>query len=1128
MNRFARTGMLFAAVTTVAIYEARAQSVTTGAIEGRVIDEKGEPQVGIAVWAIGPTGEPATGMTDERGVYKITELMPGEYNVTFFLLDEVQITRKHIDVRPNDTVNLVQKIKSSELPGTVFEIHDRPPQIRQDSYEKKEVYDRKAIERQPNPGRDIAGVAGNTPGTHNDGVGLAVGGATGLENRFLVDGIDITGLTYGQQGTPVLSEFIEEIEVISGGFGAEWGRAIGGIINTVTKSGSNTLRGSVFGTYTPGFLTRRGQSTPVNASSIDVEGNRAYAMDFGAEVSGPIIKDKLFFFAGFAPQLSRTDYTRITKRQTDCRTLLPNGQLSGCDPRLTSQGGYADGAPDIDPSTGFYITDEVDRDVRAATSQTYSIIGKLNLALTPKDQAMVSFIAVPTKSETPGLYGLPSTGGKSSGLTTDASARWTSKLNDDKTEVQAIVAWHRSTVTSGSIDPALDSVPRQVLRDGNLGLWSSLGGESARTTQGCADGTFGGSDPYPAITNCPMNTVTYAIGGPGSLQRDREDRRMGRVTITHRAKAAGSHEIKAGLDVEQDQKTTARLFSGGAFIQNSVGAGQIDVTRWVQLAPMGSTDPRFDQTCRTDDPNPSGATGGTLSFACHYISGTPGAPHTMVEGETINWAAFLRDSWRPITNLTINAGLRYEEQRMRYAENLQGTQDALTASLLGKNAMTLKGNWAPRLGVIWDPTELGRSKIYASWGRHFESIPMDINDRSFGGEVSYVQTYQAGGTQPCGPTDPQLGGPNGIGCLTPNGLPADEQLLGSSGVLVAPGIKAQYMDEVLTGVEYQLAEDLKVGVSYQNRRLGRVIEDVSTDGANTYLIANPGEWSADEERKLEERIARIDDPVVKGRYERQLKMFKGIRMFDKPSRTYDALEVTIQRQFSRGLMIRGAYTHSRVMGNYPGSVSYDNGQIDPNISSQYDLIELLANRHGKLPQDRPHSVKIDGNYTFDLGQTDALTVGTRIRYLSGIPKNALGAHSVYGPDESFLLPRGAMGRSEYEHGVDVHLSYGRKISKTMVAEIYVDVFNLYNKQGTFDTDQTYAPAVRLATAQGGASSENNVNPIVGGQYEDLIWAKTIDAQGNESSVPTARNPNFGKTASRYAPTSARIGFRLTF
>ncbi len=62
-------------------------------------------------------------------------------------------------------------------------------------------------------------------------------------------------------------------------------------------------------------------------------------------------------------------------------------------------------------------------------------------------------------------------------------------------------------------------------------------------------------------------------------------------------------------------------------------------------------------------------------------------------------------------------------------------------------------------------------------------------------------------------------------------------------MLVAPGIKPQYLDEIIAGFEYEILDDLKIGVSYQNRRLGRVIEDVSTDGANTYIIANPGEWS---------------------------------------------------------------------------------------------------------------------------------------------------------------------------------------------------------------------------------------------------------------------------------------------
>jgi hypothetical protein len=1099
------------------------QSMTTGAVEGRVTD-KGtkEPLVGVTVIAAGATPEPQTALTDGDGAYKITDLLPGDYTVTFYV-DKLVVTRRGIHVSANNQVTVNQALALTGT-ATIYEIHDVPVQIDQSTTTKGGKFDRRFREKTPQPNRGIEGTATATAGANNDGIGLAFSGSTSLENRYLVDGIDITGLTYGSLGTPVISEFIEETEVIAGGYNAEWGRAIGGIINAVTKTGSNTFRGSVFGTLAPAILTRRGRSTPVNASSIDVTAERAYSADFGFDLGGPIIKDRLFFYVGFAPQLSRTDYTRITKRQTDCRARLPSGELSTCDARLTSAGGHADGSADIDPATGFYLTDELDREVRSATSQQYSAIGKLNLAVSPTDQAQFSVIAVPGKAETPGIYGLPSSGGRSNGLTTDTALRWSSKLNDNKTEIEALVAWHRSTNNSGSIDPTLDDQPRQILQDGNLGTWSALGGESQKTALGCADTQPGGSDPYPYLAeNCPMSSPSsYAIGGPGNIQHDREERRMGRLGITQRGHLLGGHEIKAGVDFEQDLKTASRIYSGGAFIQNSVG-NQVQVTRWVQLAPLGNADPRFDQRCHTADPNSTSAFGGTLEFACDYLEGTAGAPGTLIGGETVNWSAYLRDSWRLRRNLTINVGARYEEQRLRYASNLRGTVDALTGNHIGSDAMNLQGNIAPRLGVIWDPTEEGRSKVFASWGRFFESIPMDINDRSFGGEVSYVQTFATASGSKCGPIDPKLGGANGLGCLTPSSPPNLEQLLGSSGVLVAPGIKAQYMDEVLVGAEYQIEPDLKIGVTYQNRRLGRVIEDVSTDGANTYIIANPGEFAMAEQKKLEKQIALADDPKVQERLQKQLDLYKGIRMFDRPERTYSAIELSIAHQFSRGLMMMASYTHSRTHGNYPGSISYDNGQVDPNISSQYDLIELLANRRGALPQDRPHSLKLDGYYTFDLGKVQNLTIGTRARLISGIPKSALGAHYLYGADESFVLPRGVLGRGEMEHAIDLHLAYARKLGKGVSAEVFIDIFNLYNRQATFDTDQTYAPQFRA-----GGGGENNVNPIVGGTYEDLLWAKAIDNAGNETFTPTARNPNFGRTTSRYAPSSARLGFRLTF
>jgi len=1091
---------------------AAAQSVTTGAIQGRVVERATqEPMAGVTVIVTSPALiEPQTAFTDEDGRYKITELPPGTYVATFYAEDS-ELRRTGITVSANQVTPVFQRIKR----GEVVEIDAPPPPIDVTTTNRGGKLDRKFLEAIPLPSRTADGAAGAQPGAHNDGVGISFSGSTSLENRYLVDGIDITGLTFGDVGTPILNEFVEEVEVLTGGYNAEWGRAIGGIVNIVTKRGGNHVRGSVFGTLRPSFLAAKGDAAPVNASSIDVTSDRAYSADFGVELGGPIVRDRVWFYAGVAPQLARTDFTRTTKRQTDCRKLLPSGTLSHCDARSAAEGGFADGAPDLDPATGFVLTEELDREVRTSTSRSLTAIGKLDVALTPKQQGRVSAIVVPSRSASPALLGLPTTGRRSTGMTIDTAARWAAKLDDDRTELEALVAWHGATFDSGAADRALDRTPAQTLFGGDLGRWSALGGESAPTTRGCTDG--GPGDPFPGITNCPM--AGYGIGGPGALAHDREDRYAVRLSALRRARLAGTHELKAGIDVEDDRKVTARQLSGGAAIENS--GSIVDVTRWVRLGAPDATDPELDRTCST--PDADGTTGAaTKSFRCAYVGARAGDPHAWVRGRTRHRAAYLRDSWQPRANLTLNAGVRYEEQEMFYASNLRGTTDPLTGTRYGETAMHLRGNVAPRLGAIWDPSELGRSKLFVAWGRFFEAIPMDINDRSFGGEVSYRQTFGAGSAPfPCGPPDARLGIANGAGCLTPSGAPSAEQLIGSSGVLVAPGIRAQYLDELLAGGEYVLGDDVKLGVTLQHRRLGRVIEDVSTDGAATYIIANPGEWSTDEERALAERIARTADPVARDRLAHQLAMFRGIRRFDRPQRDYVALEVSLARRFTRGLFVQAAYTYSRTEGNFPGSVSYDNGQIDPNISSQYDLIELLANRRGPLPQDRPHSLKLDSYYRFDLGVDDALTIGARLRAVSGTPINALGGHALYGPDESFLLPRGQLGRTPMMHGADLHVAYARKLPRGMAAEVFVDVFNVYDHQGTFAVDATYAPRFRRD------GSESNANPISGGTYEDLIWAKAIDG-GTETARPVARNPNFGKTVSRYAPASAQVGFRLTF
>jgi len=1123
--RSLRLTVLLTFVLSFASLQARAQSPTTGAIAGVVTDENGAGLGGVTVIVSSAGTVAQTAITEGNGSYKITDLTPGDYLVTMYF-SETTIERKNVPVGIQKTTPVYQKIDTTK--GEVIRVEGKTPAIDPTSTAQGITIDKDYLKNIPVPGRTFDDALGAAAGSQGDGIGVAFSGSSSLENQYYVDGVNTTGLTYGTVGSPIINDFIEEIEIITGGYNAEYGRATGGIVNVVTKTGSNEFKGSIFTYIQPGFFTAAAERTPRNAGSIDIKGDLGYSADVGFELGGPIIKDKLWFYVGFAPAFQRVDYTRETKRQTDCRLLQDDGSLGGCVPS------NADTSADLDPETGYYITDTLDTEVRHATSRVYNLLGKINYSATPEQQGQLGISAQPYSSRTPGLYGPAAIGDKDQGLTIDVSAKWTSKFNNGKTEVEASVGIHRDTYENHALDPTLENQPLQLLLQGNLGVWGPGFGETQSTNDGCKDGGPGSNDAYPYITNCPMNSRYYLIGGPGGLADNTVQRQAGRIGVTQRVKAGGTHEIKAGIDFENNQTNFSRAYSGGAQIYNYVGT-EIDVYRNVAITDQNSTDPRFDQTCFTPA-NPIDPDAPTM-LKCDYLSGTPGDPGTIVEGNTFNWSAYLRDSWQIKPNLTLNAGIRMEEQRLRYAKFLQGQADPYTGETYGKNALVLRNQFAPRLGLLYDWTREGRSKAYGHWGRFYESIPMAINNFSFGNPVSYEQDYTAA---LCGTPDPDnnndgvgdIGGPDGTACVNTSAM-ADirQEVYGAGGSIVAPGVKGQYLDEWVAGVEYEVVDDLKLGISLQDRRFGRVIEDVSLDNANTYIVSNPGEFSKEDEEELADKIAMEQDPSRKAKLERQLEMFKGIRIFDKPRRDYTALTFTLVRRFNKNLFTQASYTYSRALGNYPGLVNYDDGVVLPNASTQYDLIELLANRIGPLPQDRPHYIKLDSYYTFDMKKAGQLTAGIRFRALSGTPVNVLGPHYLYGSNQSFLVPRGSYGRSSFEHGLDVQVAYGRKfqVSKhPMTAEVFVDFFNIYNNQGTFGVDESYASIVRQNAPGAGGGTIQAANPVSGGSFEDVIWVKTIDRDGAETGTPIGRNPNFGKVTSRYAPMYARFGARITF
>ena len=141
------------------------------------------------------------------------------------------------------------------------------------------------------------GVQPDTAATQGRAAPLAIYGSTSIENLYLVDGVNTNDVKQSFQGTILPPEAIEEVEVKTGGYGAEYGHAVGGIINAVTRSGGNVFHGDVFGYYnSPGM---RADVKVTDQDILAAEQTTIDRWDAGADLGGYILKDRLWFFGSY-------------------------------------------------------------------------------------------------------------------------------------------------------------------------------------------------------------------------------------------------------------------------------------------------------------------------------------------------------------------------------------------------------------------------------------------------------------------------------------------------------------------------------------------------------------------------------------------------------------------------------------------------------------------------------------------------------------------------------------------------------------------------------------------------------------------------------------------------------------
>ena len=1091
---------------------ARAQgSLTVGTLRGVIRDQAaGEPAIGATVVATSPAlqGEQVV-ITDETGQYFLTALPPGIYTLTVYYNDAT-FSRSNvlIQIGKEAVVNVtVNSATASGAPkGEVITISGSAPIVDQGST-KTGISITDDYTRNIPVGRTFGAVVGAAAGAQGDAYGISLSGATSAENVYIVEGINTTDTGFGGISSNLPNEFISETEVITGGYNAEYGRATGGIINVVTKQGSNEFHGSVFGYFRPGAFVSDAQAITRQGQSIDTATNLDYQFDLGAELGGPIIKDKLWFHVGFNPSMQKRTTTRFVQRQVDEND---------------------DGIPDVDPDTGFTETENVSSSDIPRELQTYFFTAKINGAVDQNNQFQISAFGNPSSRED--LLEHSSIVTRNPNQTRwavdegayDFAGKWTSKLNNGKTQIDAVVGYHHGFTDESTLDGGELGVQDQpwVYYNYQRSLYDFADLEGADRIAGCQDG--GPNDPYPNIVNCPV--IDYAEGGLSFLEQRTNTRTSGAISITQRVKAAGYHVFKAGMDGELATYDATHSYTAGQRWRRSANTAAGAPGRW-QLR-------EFYRVVRNlnpgEDPSMVDLADGQ-SLCANDRAICEAADQTQASTTNRNLAAFVQDSWQIRPNLTLNLGLRWEQQVGYVAEELAG-RTSPDGEIIPDRAYELNSNWAPRIGFIYDPTKEGKSKLFGHYGLFYENVPMDINVRAFGGEIINLTVYNfnrrpegAGGYDPNCNVDhtPGMSSEALVARLSQCTDTFPQAILGGGYEYVSPGLRGQRTDELILGAEYEIMSDLTVGANYVRRTMPVVIEDISVDGGNTYLITNPGFNFDDEAEKLQaesDRLAMSSDPTdqsLSALYAQRADQLAYVKRLQKPVRDYDALQILARQRPTKASLLQASYTYSSSRGNYPGLFSTETLQLDPNLTSLYDLPELMGNRYGKMGLDRPHNLKVDGFYLFDLKKAGQIVAGASWRTQSGLPHNALAQHIIYGDAESYLLPRGQIPRSPVTTQVDVRLSYGYRLNKNTTLEGFVNVFNLFNQQDELDIDEEY--------------TQDAAQPVVGGDMSDLAHVKAIDvATGSELNQTITPKKNFGNTTVRTAPRNVQIGFRLTF
>ena len=269
----------------------------TGVIAGRITDVDGNPIPGVTVTATGPN-LPGTrvDVTSSSGMYRMPQLPPGMYTLTVELMGMKTIERPDIRVSVNTTTNMNFTMEMAPFEETVV-VTGAAEVLDVTSSSARTTITRDLSERLPGSDDMFSAftMSGNVTGSGN----VRVSGGSQTDNAYLFDGVDTTDPVTSTFGANLAADAIEQVEVQTGGFKAEFGRSMGGIVNAVTKSGGNDFHGTV--RWKNEDSETRSKDKHEDKRTLGEYTRNEYAATF----DGPIVQDKLWFMVTYS--LSITD-----------------------------------------------------------------------------------------------------------------------------------------------------------------------------------------------------------------------------------------------------------------------------------------------------------------------------------------------------------------------------------------------------------------------------------------------------------------------------------------------------------------------------------------------------------------------------------------------------------------------------------------------------------------------------------------------------------------------------------------------------------------------------------------------------------------------------------------------------